>query len=87
MSSRRDLAQARLAEADEQWRKQCIDFSSKPDTSPLKDKGILITGGASGLGAAFAQAFARAGAYVVVLDLNDQAGAALAAESETNGLQ
>jgi NAD(P)-dependent dehydrogenase (short-subunit alcohol dehydrogenase family) len=41
---------------------------------------FLITGGASGLGAACARRFAAAGAQVVVADLNDAAGEQLAAE-------
>ena len=83
MGSREDRAAAELAEAEDEWRKQCIDFSIKANTSLLKDQGILITGGASGLGAAFARAFASAGAYVVVLDMNDEAGTAI--EKELGG--
>jgi NAD(P)-dependent dehydrogenase (short-subunit alcohol dehydrogenase family) len=41
---------------------------------------FLISGGASGLGAATARAFAEAGAQVVLADLNDAAGRALADE-------
>lgn len=40
----------------------------------------IITGGASGLGAATARALARGGAHVVVADLDTQAGGALAEE-------
>jgi NAD(P)-dependent dehydrogenase (short-subunit alcohol dehydrogenase family) len=40
----------------------------------------IVTGGASGLGAATARRVAARGAKVVVLDLNDQAGKALAEE-------
>jgi short-subunit dehydrogenase len=38
-----------------------IDFSKSVDTSNLKDKSILITGGANGLGLGCAKAFAEAG--------------------------
>ena len=40
----------------------------------------LVTGGASGLGAATARALTDAGALVTILDLNDEAGDALAAD-------
>lgn len=43
---------------------------------------IVITGGANGIGAATARAAAAAGAQVVVLDLNEEAGTALAAEDD-----
>jgi meso-butanediol dehydrogenase/(S,S)-butanediol dehydrogenase/diacetyl reductase len=40
----------------------------------LKDKVSLITGAASGIGAATARTFAREGAAVVVADINDDGG-------------
>jgi NAD(P)-dependent dehydrogenase (short-subunit alcohol dehydrogenase family) len=40
----------------------------------------VVTGGASGLGAATARRLAAAGAHVVVLDLNEELGTAFAAE-------
>ena len=46
----------------------------------------VITGGASGLGAATARLFAGAGAKLALWDLNAEAGNALAAEFGTNGL-
>jgi NAD(P)-dependent dehydrogenase (short-subunit alcohol dehydrogenase family) len=42
----------------------------------------IVSGGASGLGAATARALAARGAFVTILDLNDAAGAALATELE-----
>ena len=45
----------------------------------LQDKAVLITGGASGIGEAFVRAFAANGARVGFLDLQKEAGAALAA--------
>ncbi|MFE7723504.1 SDR family oxidoreductase [Nocardia rhizosphaerihabitans] len=46
----------------------------------LKGRVALITGGASGMGAAHARAFAGAGARIVIADVADEAGSALAAE-------
>lgn len=46
----------------------------------LPDKVAIITGAASGMGAADARIFIREGAKVVITDLNVEAGEALAAE-------
>ncbi|MDX9956662.1 MAG: SDR family NAD(P)-dependent oxidoreductase, partial [Anaerolineae bacterium] len=46
----------------------------------LKDKVTLITGGASGIGRAAAETFAREGAKVVICDVNEEAGKALVAQ-------
>ncbi|AWM01498.1 SDR family NAD(P)-dependent oxidoreductase [Bradyrhizobium amphicarpaeae] len=46
----------------------------------LADRAVLITGGASGIGAAFVRAFAAQHARVAFLDLDKAAGEALAAE-------
>ena len=44
----------------------------------LDDKVAVITGGASGMGAATVRRFVAEGAQVVICDLNEEAGAALA---------
>lgn len=46
----------------------------------LNSKVALITGAASGMGASHARAFVREGARVMIADINDDAGTALAAE-------
>jgi NAD(P)-dependent dehydrogenase (short-subunit alcohol dehydrogenase family) len=46
----------------------------------LKGRTVIITGGASGIGAAFVRAFAENGARVAFLDLQEDTGRALAAE-------
>ena len=46
----------------------------------LNDKLALVTGGASGIGLATAQAFAEAGAHVVLADINVENGEAAAVE-------
>jgi NAD(P)-dependent dehydrogenase (short-subunit alcohol dehydrogenase family) len=46
----------------------------------LKQVNALITGGVSGLGLAVARKFVAAGGKVVLLDINDEAGAAATAE-------
>ena len=51
----------------------------------LKNKGVLVTGGASGLGAACARLLADGGAKVVIADLNNEGGEKLASELRENG--
>ena len=52
----------------------------------LKDKTIIVTGGARGIGAAVANRFAAEGAKVVVADLNKTMAQATAAEFDGLGL-
>ncbi|HEY0754395.1 MAG TPA: SDR family NAD(P)-dependent oxidoreductase [Ktedonobacteraceae bacterium] len=51
----------------------------------LKNKGVLVTGGASGLGAACVRLLAENGAKVVIADLNSAGGEKLAAEIHAAG--
>ncbi|MGB1012283.1 MAG: SDR family NAD(P)-dependent oxidoreductase [Thiolinea sp.] len=50
----------------------------------LKDKTVLITGGASGIGAEMVRAFAAQGSRVGFLDIDPDSSAALAADTEGN---
>jgi NAD(P)-dependent dehydrogenase (short-subunit alcohol dehydrogenase family) len=50
----------------------------------LAGKGVLVTGGATGIGADVVRAFAAQGARVVFLDIQDEAAGALAAELPAN---
>ncbi|KAK1244261.1 hypothetical protein MKX08_002399 [Trichoderma sp. CBMAI-0020] len=56
-----------------------VDVNKPYDPSTLKDKTILITGGASGLGAHMVRHWAAHGANIIVGDVADQAGEELVA--------
>ena len=53
---------------------------TKTNYAGLADRVVLITGGASGIGAAFVRAFAGQGARVAFLDVDEAAGRALVSE-------
>lgn len=46
----------------------------------LKDKAVIITGGAGGIGSGMARAMAKEGAKVAIVDLNEEQGNAVAVE-------
>ncbi len=50
-------------------------------------KVVVVTGGASGIGRAIAQAFAAEGSYVAVVDSNQPAAESAAAEQTNNPLK
>jgi NAD(P)-dependent dehydrogenase (short-subunit alcohol dehydrogenase family) len=54
---------------------------------PFKDRVAVITGGAGGIGAAMAKAFAERGAKLVLADLDEAALAAAVRELEKSGAQ
>ncbi len=51
-----------------------LDFTTVTDDAWVKDKTIVITGGASGFGAAFLKRWAAAGATVIIGDINVKGG-------------
>ena len=52
----------------------------------LRGQNVLVTGGASGIGAAIVQAFVAQGARVGFIDIDEQAGAAIAAENSADAI-
>ena len=62
-----------------------VDFSKPLDSSNLNDRSVLITGGASGIGLACAEAFASHGSFVTIADLQQEAGTAAATDLTSKG--
>ena len=61
-----------------------IDHTVVPDLSKIKDKSIIITGGANGMGEAMVRAFCAAGAFVTFGDLHPR-GVEIAKELNVDG--
>lgn len=62
------------------------DLSKSLDPSTLQGKSVLITGGASGIGALTATTFAQHGAHVTIADINKQQGETLLTALKQKGL-
>ena len=61
-----------------------VDVSAPYDVDGVAGKTIVITGGASGFGAAFARKWAAHGAHIMIGDINDKAGEEFVAELRTS---
>ncbi|KAL1965505.1 hypothetical protein VTN77DRAFT_5761 [Rasamsonia byssochlamydoides] len=62
------------------------DCASPVSGASLKGKSVLITGGASGLGAGIAVRYAEKGAYVTIADINEKLGKSYSEELQAKGL-
>jgi NAD(P)-dependent dehydrogenase (short-subunit alcohol dehydrogenase family) len=62
-----------------------VDSNFLGELFGLDGRVAVVTGGASGLGAAFSRGFARAGAVVVIADIDEGLGAEVAGEIERAG--
>ncbi|KAF1997063.1 NAD(P)-binding protein [Amniculicola lignicola CBS 123094] len=62
-----------------------LDFTTPLDASTLKDKSILVTGGASGIGQACVEAYASYGAFVTIADLQEEAGTQIVKDLTSKG--
>jgi 5'-hydroxyaverantin dehydrogenase len=51
-----------------------VDLTQALDLSNLKEKPVIVTGGASGIGLACATRVAEAGGYVTIADLQSEVG-------------
>ncbi len=60
-----------------------IDVKGNVNYGALKDRNVIVTGGASGLGKSFVHMFAENGANLVIADLQDGPGKEL--EKELSG--
>jgi NAD(P)-dependent dehydrogenase (short-subunit alcohol dehydrogenase family) len=65
---------------EETERSRPVDLTAPYDPEDISGKTILITGGASGFGAAFAKKWATHGAHIMIGDIDDAAGEALVAQ-------
>lgn len=64
-----------------------VDVKKPVDYKALKDRNVLITGGASGLGKGFVHMFADNGANIVVADMTDGPGKDLEKELADKGVK
>lgn len=60
-----------------------VDHTVVPDTKRMKNKSVIVTGGANGIGEACVRAYVKAGAFVTFADMAQSKGEEL--EAELNG--
>lgn len=63
-----------------------VDHTIEPDTTKVKGKSVVITGGANGIGEATVRAFVTAGAFVTFGDLHSR-GTEIEQELNANGVK
>jgi len=63
-----------------EYKKGVVECTSNVDSSSLKDKSVIVTGGAKGMGEEAVRAFNKAGAFVTFGDTDAKSGEALAKE-------
>ncbi|KAK5087849.1 hypothetical protein LTR05_002064 [Lithohypha guttulata] len=64
-----------------------ITTDVKTDTSNVNGKTAIVTGGASGIGEAYVRALVKAGAFVVIADLDEEVGHNLAKELSSSEIK
>ena len=62
-----------------------VDVKGPVNYAALKDRNVIVTGGASGLGKGFVHMFAENGANIVIADLQDGPGKQLEKELAGKG--
>ncbi|KAL4898288.1 short chain dehydrogenase/ reductase [Aspergillus ambiguus] len=61
-----------------------VDCTIPPDRTKLVGKSVIVTGGANGMGETTVRAFAEAGAFVTIADVNEERGQTVAKELSPN---
>ncbi|KAL5352064.1 hypothetical protein ACLOAV_002007 [Pseudogymnoascus australis] len=62
-----------------------VDHTVAPDTTQMKGKSVIVTGGANGIGEACVRAYVKAGAFVTIADMAMEQGKKLEAELNADG--